>query len=98
MRKNKYLDFHIKRFGNNMPCAGLCANFADEDRRIKRLSPTISDIDELERHNYSSAWWGSGCKCNDDYFKMRYAYTPLRQTIVLFMSLLKEEDLYEETD
>lgn len=96
MRKNKYLDFHVKNFGKDMPLAGLCSNFGEEDRALKTLTPTEADISKLVKEDYTTTWWGGGCKWDDDYFAIRYAYTPLRQTIVLFMSMLKKEELYEK--
>ena len=71
---------------------GLC-NCAYEDLinpdLLDNLSPTIEDCQQLINENLSTTYWGSGLSVGDN---KRYSrFTPLRQTIVLFMAALNKE-------
>lgn len=91
MRK-KYLDFYKKYYGRNLPYAGLCSCF-ENDLAIEVFEPTDDDDQELIRDGYSTTWWGAGIKTEDrDYYEVRYGFTELRQTIVLFMAAMKEDE------
>jgi hypothetical protein len=56
---------------------------------LNMFCPTSSDIIELHRECLSTGWWGSGLSDLDP--NKRFAFTPLRQTIVLFMAAINNE-------
>lgn len=109
-KKNKYLEFYEAYFGKQLPRAGLCSvfeGFFDTDPVLNTLHPTEANLDELRTQGLHTSYWGSGlgyavgdeaeyASYYEAYEEIRYAFTPLRQTIVLFMAQLKEDELYEE--
>lgn len=105
-KKNKYMKFYETYFGKQLPRAGLCSvfeGFFDTDPVLNTFHPTEANLDELRKQGLHTSYWGSGLGYDDGdeaeysyFFEIRYAFTPLRQTIVLFMAQLKEDELYEE--
>lgn len=96
MAKNKigkHLQFYMdcmKR--GSMPCAGLCGCADDKDISEKMfllMEPTVEDYIRLNNRNMNTVWWASGIRNRG---KDRIStFTPLRQTIVLFMAALNNE-------
>jgi hypothetical protein len=82
-------------------CSGLCDRFdyirtRETERKIFRMvSPTVYDIDDLEKEGYSVNTWASGVPCrreDGDYqYDTYYKFTPLRQTIVLLCAAINDE-------
>jgi len=101
MRKNKkHLRFYNRciegrdmwkftKEGGISPLYGLChavdLGLIDE-QTFDRFHPTEDDIKWLNWEGYSTAFWGLG---KEDAEIMEF--TPLRQTIVLFMAAIKGE-------
>lgn len=94
MAKNKvgkHLQFYFDciHYGS-MPTTGLCKSA--DDRLIsktileKYLTPDKADGEILLKERKDRAYWGS-----DDWGFCLYQFTPLRQTIVLFMAAISGE-------
>lgn len=96
-KKNMFLDFYNRTIKNGrMQYQGLCGNFDgcncdDGITTLMYFRPSPTDIEELEANDLDIDYWGSGLKIDADYFELRYNFSPLRQTIVLFAALLDEE-------
>ena len=94
-KDNFFLDLHKQwlKFGI-IPHPGLClamSRVAYYGRNghiaievFNLLHPTIGDYKFLSWERLSTGFWGSGLKENDDYMRLAYEYTDLRQTIMLF--------------
>ena len=71
------------------PCDGLCRTVRDlglDMEMFNLFEPTKEDNDWLTWEEHSKTYWGSGTK--DPAFGK---FTPLRQTIILFMAAMKGE-------
>lgn len=104
MKKDrKYLDFYESCMKTGqLPGCGLCETFTDyiedeegwiddePDEIFELFTPTIDDIDRLYDEGLCYLYWASGL--SERYTKKRYhEFTPLRQTIVLFMAAINGE-------
>ena len=72
---------------------GLCELFKNDDA-WQLIEATDFETDSLRDHNIESVWWGSGFHLhvytvNPE--KVKSEFTPLRQTILLFMAALNNE-------
>ena len=79
---NYFLDFHKRCIkGGKLPSPGLCYCIKEGKyaKMLELLSPTDDDKRRLVADGRPSIWWGRDNQ--ESYFD---AYTPLRQTIVLF--------------
>lgn len=92
----KNLDFYMQCIKvGEMPhhsCGGLCpiARKGVIDSELLGLfEPYRKDETELEKEGLSKGWWASGLGIND--LNKYDAFTPLRQTIVLFMAAINNE-------
>lgn len=74
------------------PGSGLCQSARDghiDQDLLRYFEPDADQVFILEAENLSNGWWASGLKRNDD--EKYTAFTPLRQTIVLFMAAINGE-------
>lgn len=89
MNKNKkHISFYLRNMETGMlPFCGLC-NCAEKRLISKKLlnlfSPDFSDMGELRSRNLSTVFWGANLP--DNVANIGDLFTPLRQTIVLFMA------------
>lgn len=77
-------------FGSSL-CAAADADLIDK-QLLRIMQPTDRDEFELTAEGYSNGWWGSGvpvCSINTE--EKWFGFTPLRQTIVLFMAAMNNE-------
>lgn len=90
------IDFYEKYYGKSMPYCGLCSHFecTPANDRLLLMTPTGEDAEKLNEEGFHNGFWGAGIK--KDYFDIRYKFTQLRETIVLFMACLSEEELINE--
>lgn len=97
MEKKMFLDFYNTSIANGrMRFAGLCGNFDGFfcDNGIEMLElfePTDDDFNNLTSEGYIVSFWGSGLHRNHSFDAVQYGFTPLRQTIVLFMAAMNNE-------
>ncbi len=92
MKKTKYLEFYKECLEsgqmpiietNKGPASGLCANFKD-DHLLSLFEPRSADDHEwLSKNGFTSGWWASLMASDNPARKS--TFTPMRQTIVLFM-------------
>lgn len=95
--KQEYRDFYYQCMGTGeLPRRnGLCTEFMD-DELFDLLTPTEENRRDLVRIYLSSAYWGyeleSGRGFGADYTYLAHRlFTPLRQTIVLFMAEMADD-------
>ena len=78
-----------------MPAAGLCGCAEIEliaQDLLTYFTPFLEDEEELVREGYGCLYWASGISINHGSLHQRmYNFTPLRQTIVLFMAAVNNE-------
>lgn len=77
-----------------IPKAGLCEclNQHWDNEDFKLFEPDFDTKIELKEKGYSVLYWGSGLKFSDPGTDNRdYAFTELRQTIVLFLAAMNGE-------
>lgn len=89
----KHLDFYKKCIEDKrMPDFGLCLcatrNLISE-KILDRFEPSHKDMVIIQRQGLSSGYWGSGLSSEDH--NRLFTFTPLRQTIVLFMAAINNE-------
>jgi hypothetical protein len=84
----EYFDFYKEYYGKNLPDLGLCCCFS-ADENLTMLSPTREDFSQLSIEGKAIGFWGSGVSTWDT--NKYYSFTPLRQTIVLFMAAMNNE-------
>lgn len=100
MNKNKkHLAFYTKCMETGkMPMPGLCYVVDDKRYRLDGeisaelltiMSPTAPDLLRLRHDGLSTSFWASGFP-NGHQENMCY-FTPLRQTVVLFMAAMNNE-------
>lgn len=77
--------------GEYLPFEGLCNCFRN-DPLLDLLTPSIQEQIQLSEDGYSPTYWGSELKRIDHQFEKRYQFTPLRQTIVLFMYEMSKDE------
>lgn len=102
MKKNKkYLPLYYKWMKNSLPDFGLCLSF----RRANNFDPQF-DLMRPHTSSDSSQYWaydGKPFSCDRFYYERdlkirgitveqaRHEFTPLRQTIVLFLAAMNNE-------
>lgn len=88
----KILDYY-KQFSKTgeLDQSGLCLLLRDTpyNRELFLFKPTKEDFDELCNDGLSKGWWASLLP-NDSLEKMS-AFTPMRQTILLFIAAMHNE-------
>lgn len=95
-KTGKHLQFYMDCMKRGvMPCSGLCINTEDcggplSEELLHLFIPTDDELIRLAKKGYSTSYWGSGVITNN-YNILYDAFSPLRQTIVLFMACLNNE-------
>lgn len=91
--KTPHLDFYKKcMLSGSLPCAGLCNNISWLDFiTLELFEPTENDRRVLIKENLRVTYWASGAKATDVSDLCLTGFTPLRQTIVLFMAAINNE-------
>ncbi len=79
--------YHEAMRTGRLPKKGLCCCLPQEN--IEIFTPTWSDCNNLLLENKSAIFWGSDLLANDP--ERLFAFSPLRQTIVLFIAAMNEE-------
>lgn len=96
----KHLDFYTQAMqGERMVTDGLCGAVGKKliDKKIfGRFTPTGADLEALLSEglipDYGlQSFWACGIDKSENWIKRGYAFTPLRQTIVLFMAAINNE-------
>lgn len=86
MKKKKYLPLYKKWMETGeLPCTGLCASFREEGMSYYELDNNFLTGNEIFNLN---GWYASGY--DRDVYTLG-KFTPLRQTIVLFMAAMNDE-------
>jgi len=89
MKIGKYLKFHFDCLESGvLPSDGLCNSLLGNS--IQLFEPTDLDFKRLFKEGLPVAYWGCGCRYGSLY-ERAYKYTPLRQTIVLFLAAMNGE-------
>lgn len=94
MKETPYLDFYYKcmEAGQILPMndmgVGLCG-YIQNYPNFKLIVPTKDDYIKLDKEDLSLAYWGSGNEV--DHPENEKGFTPLRQTIVLFLAAINNE-------
>ena len=86
----KYLNFYKERIKTGRIEDGLC-NYFDNDEEIDLMRPTSEDFDKLYDERRCTTYWASGLHEDVPYHEIHWPFTPLRQTVVLFMAALAGE-------
>ena len=98
MKKN--LDFYNECMKTGeLPEKGLCGCALEgliSNDLLNLFKPTTEEEIKLHEENTSYIFWGYGLFYTDEddcqqYYNVRYSFTPLRQTIVLFMAAMNNE-------
>lgn len=93
MKDKRHLDFYKKSMkSGHMPEVGLCDCVGYKKlsaKLLKLMYPTVYDQQMLISEGFSTGYWASGFKTYER--NKSYTFTPLRQTIVLFMAALNDE-------
>lgn len=79
---------------DHLPGLGLCGSLGSpfEDALIKLFEPTDRDFSEIIRYGGDTTFWGFGSSTKEfTTFEILYTFTPLRQTIVLFLAAINGE-------
>lgn len=86
----KYLEFYKKcmEYGT-IPDEGLCVCLPGEE--ISLFYPINRDFYALKHEDCSTVFWAHGIPGVLDVESRAYTFTPLRQTIVLFMAAMNNE-------
>lgn len=89
-KPGKYLQFYARciKIGS-LPDFGLCCSLKSE--LLYLFIPTEEDEDILRSEGTSVLFWGSGMSSSSSDYKRWHSFTPLRQTVVLFMACLNNE-------
>lgn len=89
----KHLDFYFKCMeSGELPYAGLCycaARRLISKKLLDIIEPSFEDDFNLRNEGLSFGYWSSGLLLNDS--NKFFQFTPLRQTIVLFMAAMNNE-------
>lgn len=90
-KPGKYMQFYKDCIINKrLKDFGLCSSLGGD--LLELFKPTEEDEDELANEGLSILYWASGVSSNYKYDNKRwFEFTPLRQTIVLFMAALNDE-------
>ena len=68
---------------------GLCCVDSLDHKSLKLFTPTANDEKQLAIEGLCSAWWASGLSIYSS--GLGSLFTPLRQTIVLFLAAMNDE-------
>jgi hypothetical protein len=84
---NYFLDLHKRLLeSGELSCRnGLCNEVGSRyGHKLNLFEPSITDEEQLEHEGLCTVYWGSGLSIDEKSSIKDTAYTPLRQTIVLF--------------
>lgn len=91
--KSKHLDFYMACTKDGiLPEWGLCTcarRGLISERLLNIMTPSEADMRQLQKERKGTGFWGSGL--GQDNFNRINKFTPLRQTIVLFMAAMAGE-------
>jgi hypothetical protein len=95
--KNKHLAYYekcmesgtLQSFQGGIP-NGLCNDYFIDQEILRLFLPTLQDYEKLEEQGLCGEYWASGLPVDTD-LTIHSAFTPLRQTIVLFMAAINGE-------
>ena len=103
-KQQKHLDFYnqcmetgylpLVDFGKLTGLCGCADRKQISKKKLALFEPTIADDSELCRGNFSTGWWGYDVKYSDTRFNIKdreSKFTPLRQTIILFIAAMNGE-------
>lgn len=87
----KHLQFYMDCMKNgSIPDFGLCNSL--KSGLLDLFIPTKENESMLRREGVSVLFWGAGMPSDNRYdYERWYSFTPLRQTIVLFMAAISGE-------
>lgn len=75
-----------------LPMDGLCCSLPEKyEECLESFDRTDEDREEARKYNLDPTFWASGLPRRSDYRELAYAYTPLRQTIVLLICAMEGE-------
>ena len=96
MKKNK--PYYLKMYYNwatagRLPSNGLCNCFIKsvEEQRFELVSPDNQELTQMNKKNIDTVYWASEAKRGHVKYDDFYAFTPLRQNLVLLMAALNNE-------
>lgn len=98
---SKHLDFYFDCMNSGiLPTTGLC-HCAEKSQYIdaelfELFKPTEGDYEALCKEGVvlrdcGEGYWAAGAKMDDIRSNRAYGFTPLRQTIILFMAAINNE-------
>jgi hypothetical protein len=83
-----------KHNGENTGLCGSATTLRIDNELLKLFEPNKEECEQLVEENTSSSWWGYGIHYHDPAYsttQRHHGFTPLRQTIVLFMAAMNNE-------
>lgn len=97
MKKKKYLPLYYECMETGrLPLRddlydpnGLCCVGSVNQKSLKLFTPTSQDEKQLSLEGLCSSWWASGLSVDSS--ELGWSFTPLRQTIVLFLAAMNDE-------
>lgn len=98
MKETPYLDFYYKCMETGtLPCGGLC--FSLDSGLLGFFKPVDNNNPDLVDRKQKASYWGYDGKVRDftnnyggiSMDTARHEFTPLRQTIVLFLAAMNNE-------
>ena len=96
--EKKLIDLHWEwMMKKQIPDGGLCVTLFSGEyyKTLKSFFPNTQELAELKDNGMAEVYWGSETKDakvgTEEYFKERYEYTTIRQTIVLFICAMHGE-------
>lgn len=93
-KKTPLLDMYKEWLeAGKLPEEGLCKCIKSKahEELLDLFNPSFNERVELAQVGFSSMFWGSGLMVSDDHFQIWYSFTPMRQTILLFMAAMNNE-------
>ena len=96
--EKKLIDLHLEwMLKKQIPDGGLCVTLFGGEyyETLKSFFPNTQELAELKYNGMEEVYWGSETKDakvgTEEYFKARYEYTTIRQTIVIFICAIHGE-------
>lgn len=96
--RGKHLQFYIDcmatgqlKYPANWVANGLCKSPCINEELLALFEPTKEDFEALQAQGLCETWWASGLDTDTQTTILQSAFSPLRQTIVLFMAAINGE-------
>lgn len=91
----KHMEFYFACMeSGELPDDGLCRCKAVDQIRLAIFEPTLSEKDTLRAERKPVGYWANGeAFLHQTMGEMTRGFTPLRQTIVLFMAALNDDEI-----